>query len=35
MTSNENKDAIDALGTCYLRKGRIDFNYAMMEALDN
>lgn len=35
MTSNENKDAIDALDTCYLRKGRIDFNYAMMEALDS
>jgi len=33
MTSNETKEAIDSLDQCYLRKGRVDEYYSMMEAL--
>jgi len=33
MTSNENKESIDALDPCYLRKGRVDEYYSMMETL--
>lgn len=33
MTSNEAKDAIDALDPCYLRKGRVHGYYSMMEPL--
>lgn len=34
LTSNESKEAIDALDTCYLRKGRVNGHYSMMEILD-
>ena len=33
MTSNEPKEAIDSLDPCFLRKGRVDEYYSMMEAL--
>ena len=33
MTSNEDKDAIDALDPCYLRKGRVHGYYSMMDIL--
>ena len=33
MTSNEDKQAIDLLDPCYLRKGRVDEYYTMMEVL--
>jgi hypothetical protein len=33
MTSNEDKEAIDALDPCYLRQGRIQGDYTMLEAL--
>lgn len=33
MTSNETKESIDSLDTCYLRKGRIHGYYSMTEAL--
>ena len=33
FTSNEDKDAIDQLDPCYLRKGRIDNYYSMIEPL--
>jgi hypothetical protein len=33
MTSNEDKDAIDALDPCYLRQGRIQGDYTMSTAL--
>jgi len=33
MTSNETKEAIDSLDQCYLRKGRVDEYYSMMETL--
>jgi hypothetical protein len=33
MTSNEDKREIDALDPCYLRKGRVDEYYSMMESL--
>jgi hypothetical protein len=33
MTSNEDKLALDALDPCYLRSGRIQGNYTMLEAL--
>lgn len=33
MTSNESKDAIDALDPCYLRKGRVSEYFSMMEPL--
>jgi len=33
MTSNEDKESIDKLDPCYLRKGRIDAYYSMMETL--
>ena len=33
MTSNEGKETIDKLDPCYLRKGRIDAYYSMMETL--
>lgn len=33
MTSNEDKSTIDALDPCYLRAGRIQWNYSMNEAL--
>ena len=33
MTSNEAKDAIDALDPCYLRKGRVHGYYSMMDIL--
>lgn len=33
MTSNEAKDAIDALDPCYLRKGRVHGYYSMMDVL--
>lgn len=35
MTSNESKDTIDALDPCYLRKGRVDEYYSMMNVLVN
>lgn len=34
LTSNESKDALDALDPAYLRKGRIDATFSMMTALD-
>jgi hypothetical protein len=34
MTSNESKEAIDSLDSCYLRKGRLDGYYSMMEPLE-
>jgi len=34
MTSNESKESIDTLDSCYLRKGRIDGYYSMMEPLE-
>lgn len=34
LTSNESKDDIDKLDESYLRKGRIDSYYSMMEPLD-
>jgi hypothetical protein len=33
MTSNESKDTIDALDPCYLRKGRVDEYYSMMDVI--
>ena len=33
MTSNESKELIDGLDTCYLRKGRVDGYYSMMEVM--
>jgi hypothetical protein len=33
LTSNEDKREIDALDPCYLRKGRVDEYYSMMESL--
>jgi len=33
LTSNEPKEALDALDTAYLRKGRIDASFAMLEEL--
>ena len=33
MTSNESKESIDALDPCYLRKGRVDECYSMMDTL--
>lgn len=33
MTSNESKESIDALDPCYLRKGRVDGYYSMMEII--
>jgi len=33
MTSNETKEAIDLLDPCFLRKGRVDEYYSMMETL--
>jgi hypothetical protein len=33
MTSNEDKDAIDTLDPCYLRKGRVHGYYSMMDIL--
>ena len=35
MTSNENKDTIDALDPCYLRKGRVNEYFTMMETLNS
>jgi hypothetical protein len=34
MTSNEDKDTIDTLDPCYLRKGRVDAWFSMMTSLD-
>jgi hypothetical protein len=34
MTSNESKEAIDALDTSYLRKGRIDASFSMLNPLE-
>ena len=34
LTSNESRKEIDALDPCYLRKGRVDACYTMMNALD-
>ena len=34
LTSNESKDALDALDPAYLRKGRVDATFSMMTALD-
>lgn len=33
MTSNESKDTMDALDPCYLRKGRVDNWFSMMDVL--
>lgn len=33
ITSNESKESIDKLDTCYLRKGRVDGYYSMMEVM--
>jgi ATP-dependent 26S proteasome regulatory subunit len=33
LTSNESKDHIDKMDPAYLRKGRIDETYSMMEQL--
>lgn len=33
MTSNESKESIDALDMCYLRKGRVDGYYSMMDIM--
>ena len=33
MTSNDSKESIDELDPCYLRKGRVDGYYSMMEPL--
>lgn len=33
MTSNEDKETIDTLDACYLRKGRIDAYFSMMDTL--
>jgi hypothetical protein len=33
LTSNESRDAIDQLDPCYLRKGRVDATYSMMDPL--
>ncbi len=33
MTSNESKESIDNLDTCYLRKGRVSSYYSMLETL--
>lgn len=33
MTSNEDKETIDKLDPCYLRKGRVDDYFSMMEVL--
>lgn len=33
MTSNESKESIDALDICYLRKGRVDGYYSMMDII--
>ena len=34
LTSNESKDALDALDPAYLRKGRVDTTFSMMTPLD-
>lgn len=34
LTSNESRESIDALDPCYLRKGRVNGHYSMMETLD-
>ena len=34
LTSNESRKVIDELDPCYLRKGRVDATYSMMEVLD-
>jgi len=34
MTSNESKEELDALDSCYLRKGRIDSHYSMMKQIE-
>jgi ATP-dependent 26S proteasome regulatory subunit len=34
ITSNEDKESIDALDPCYLRKGRVDGYYSMMEKIE-
>ena len=34
LTSNEAKETIDALDSCYLRKGRVDGYYSMMEKIE-
>ena len=34
LTSNESRESIDALDACYLRKGRVNGHYSMMEMLD-
>jgi hypothetical protein len=33
MTSNEDKETVDELDLCYLRKGRIDAYFSMMDSL--
>jgi len=33
LTSNESKESLDALDPAYLRKGRIDATYEMLEEL--
>jgi hypothetical protein len=35
MTSNEDKESIDKMDPCYLRKGRVNAYFTMMETLDN
>jgi len=35
MTSNEDKATIDKLDPCYLRKGRVNAYFTMMDTLDN
>ena len=34
LTSNESKESIDTMDPCYLRNGRVNGHYSMMEALD-
>ena len=34
FTSNEDKATIDNLDPCYLRQGRVDNYYSMLEPLD-
>lgn len=34
LTSNESKESIDALDPCYLRNGRVNGHYSMMEMLE-
>ncbi len=34
LTSNESREVIDVLDPCYLRKGRVNGHYSMMETLD-